>query len=205
MTFGVKERVDFVLPGNQTAFMRRIIFSMFVTLDGFFEGPEGPGDLAFHVADDEHDAYALKLLQSVDAILFGRVTYQGMAEFWPTPAAAAFAITPLMNALPKIVFSTTLQRVDWQNSLLVTSGMVDEVKTLKAAPGKDLLIMGSAGLATSVMNAGLMDEFHLLVSPVFTGRGKPLFGGLQAQHPVKRVETRTRKSGVLELTYQRVA
>ena len=120
--------------------MRKVLLSNLVTLDGFFAGPKG--ELDWHIVDEEFNQYAIDLLSKVDALLFGRVTYQLMADYWP--AAATNPSTPKsdveiadkMNNLPKIVFSKTLQEVKWNNSRLVKENIAEEISKMKQQPGK---------------------------------------------------------------------
>jgi dihydrofolate reductase len=177
--------------------MRKVILSMMVTLDGFFAGPNG--EIDWHYADEEHHRYAVELLGSADALLFGRATYQVMVSYWPS--APASEIADQMNSLPKIVFSRTLKHVEWKNSRLAGENIAEEVSKMKQAPGKDLVMLGSAALATSVMNLGLIDEYQILVNPIVLGRGKPLFNGLNERHKLTLVRTKPRDSGVVELYY----
>jgi dihydrofolate reductase len=170
---------------------------MMVTLDGFFAGPNGETD--WHYADEEHHRYAVELLGSGDALLFGRTTYQVMVNYWPS--APASEITDHMNSLPKVVFSRTLKHVEWKNSRLAGENIAEEVSKMKQAPGKDLVMLGSGTLATSFMNLGLIDEYQILSNPIVLGRGKPLFNRLNDRQKLKLVRTKPRDSGVVELYY----
>lgn len=179
--------------------MRKIIVSNLVSLDGFFEGPNH--ELDWHVVDEEFFAYARDLLNSVDTILFGRTTYQLMASYWPS--APSDAIADKMNNLPKIVFSTTLESVEWNNSRLVKGNIAEEVSQLKQQPGKDMVVLGSATLATSLLQSGLVDEYRVIVNPVLIGSGKPLFRDITETLKLKLLGTRSLASGVVMLSYRR--
>ena len=182
--------------------MRNVLFFMLVSLDGFFEGPNG--DISWHQVDEEFNDFAIEQLDSVDTLLFGRVTYQGMASYWPTPTAMKNdpIITEKMNAIPKIVFSRTLDRAEWNNTRLIKANIADEISKLKQRPGKDLIIFGSSNLAASFAEMGLIDEYRIMVSPVVIGEGTPLFKGIHQQLKLKLLKTRTFGNGNVLLYYR---
>ncbi len=177
--------------------MRRILVSNLVSLDGFYEGPND--EIDFFVVDQEFFDYAAAMLNSVDTILFGRKTYEMMAAHWPT--AAPDAIADKMNGLPKIVFSKTLEKVDWNNSRLAKGELIEAVTRLKQEPGSDIVVLGSATLASQLMQAGLIDEYRVLINPVLLGNGKPLFRGITERIKVKLLATRSLASGMVILSY----
>lgn len=179
--------------------MRKVIVSNLMSLDGFFEGPNQ--ELDWCVTDEEVFEYAKDLLRAADALLFGRVTYQHMASYWPS--APADEIADKMNNLAKIVFSRTLQEVEWKNSRLVKNNITEEVSKLKQQPGKDLVILGSASLASSLMQLGLIDEYRIVLNPVLLGSGTPLFKGIPGKIKLKLSRTKSFGSGVVVLYYQR--
>jgi dihydrofolate reductase len=182
--------------------MRKVIVFNMITLDGYFAGPNG--DIDWHSVDEEFNQFAIAQLNEVGALLFGRVTYELMAGYWPTPAAAAddTEVANLMNQLPKFVFSRTLDRAGWQNTQLVKTGAADQVASLKQQPGSDLFIFGSGKLVASLIQDGLIDEFRLIVSPLVLGRGQPMFADLQKPLKLKLEKTRTFKNGNVLLYYQ---
>jgi dihydrofolate reductase len=165
--------------------MRKLIVSNMMSLDGFFEGPNK--ELDWHVADEEFFTYARDMLRAVDTILFGRVTYQLMANYWPS--APKDEIAEKMNALPKVVFSRTLQKVDWNDSKLVRGELTDEVRKLKQSQGGDMVILGSASIASPLLEVG---------------SGKPLFAGIEKRISLKLLSTKGFASGVVLLNYQKV-
>jgi dihydrofolate reductase len=177
--------------------MRKLIVQELVTIDGFFAGPNG--EIDWHNVDDEYREYAKDFLNSLDVLLFGRVTYQLMASYWPT---ASNDIAHKMNTLPKIVFSKTLWKVEWQNTRLVIENVIEEVKNLKQQPGKDLAILGSAALVSYLMNAGLIDEYQITVVPIVLGNGKPLFKDIHDRVTMKLLKSKTLRSGSVQLFYQ---
>jgi len=181
--------------------MRNIIAFEMVTLDGFFAGPNG--EIDWHNVDEEFNEFAIDQLDSLGALLFGRVTYQLMASYWPTPVALTDdpIVAGKMNAIPKIVFSQTLDRAEWENSRLVTDDAAEAIAQIKQQPDKDAAIFGSGGLVSSLAQAGLIDEYRLIVNPVVLGNGTPLFKGVQAAIPLKLLKTRTFHSGNVLLYY----
>lgn len=153
--------------------MRKVILSNAVTLDGFFEGPNK--ELDWQIVDEENKKYAIDLLSNVDALLFGRVTYQLMADYWPAAATnpsiskSELEIADKMNNLPKIVFSKTLQEVKWNNSRLVKENSAEEISKMKQQSGKDMAIFGSGSIVSTFMQHGLIDEYRIIVNPVVLG------------------------------------
>ena len=182
--------------------MRKVFLFMMVTLDGFFEGIDHSID--WHNVDEEFNEFAIDQLNEIDTLLFGRVTYEGMASYWPTPIAIEDdpVVAGKMNAIPKIVFSRTLDSAEWNNSRLVKENIAEEILQLKQQPGRDLAIFGSANLAMSLLQMGLVDELRLMVNPVVLGKGKPLFEGIHEKLNLKLLKTRTFRSGNVLLCYQ---
>ena len=180
--------------------MRKLVYAINVTLDGFANHEAA-------VADDELHEFYTGLLREADAVIYGRVIYELMASYWPfaadnpssTPSEIEFANE--LNAIPKIVFSKTLAGVEWNNARLSKANAVEEVLKLKGQPGKDLLI-GGLSLASTFVNFGLIDEYWFLIQPIVLGSGKPLFKDLHKKVPLKLIETKTFKSGVVVLHYQ---
>jgi dihydrofolate reductase len=188
--------------GKKGLNMRNVFLFMMVSLDGFFEGPNQ--NIDWHNVDEGFNDFAIKQLDEIGTLLFGRVTYQLMASYWPTPAALADdpIVAEKMNTIPKVVFSTTLDTVDWANTRLVRGDASAEVMKLKQQPGKDLAIFGSADLTTALLQAGLVDELRIMVNPVALGNGKPLFAGLRDRVNLKLVNSRVFDSGNVLLSYQ---
>jgi len=182
--------------------MRKVILFNMVSLDGFFE--DSKAALDWHIVDAEFVAFAIRQLDSIGTILFGRITYQMMASYWPTEAAIQRdpVIARQMNQTPKIVFSTTLEAVPWENSTLVKQNPVAEVARLRQQPGKDMILFGSAKLAAVLARHGLIDEYRIVVNPIVLGSGHPLFPGVAARLPMKLLSTRVFGSGCVLLIYQ---
>jgi dihydrofolate reductase len=179
--------------------MRKVIVSNVVSLDGFFEGPGK--ELDWVVTDEEFFEYAREMLRQADTLLFGRATYQHMANYWPS--APADEIADQMNNLPKIVFSKTLQKADWNNSRLVGNNIQEEVSQLKNQPGKDMVVLGSANLASFLLQLGLVDEYRVILNPILIGGGNLLFQGIKERLRLKLLRTKLFGSGVVVLYYQR--
>jgi dihydrofolate reductase len=175
---------------------------MMVSLDGFFEGPHR--ELDWHRVDTEFNQYALELLDSVDLLVFGRVTYELMASYWPTEYATTDdpLIASRMNGLPKLVFSRTLKTSEWTNVRFAGSDPAGEIAGLKQEPGKDMAIFGSSDLALSLIQQRLIDEFRIFVNPVILGSGKRLFQGISGKLVLKLIRTRTFNSGNVLLCYE---
>ncbi len=182
--------------------MRRVFLFMMVSLDGFYEGPNQ--DISWHHVDEEFNDYAIQQLDDVDTLLFGRVTYQMMASYWPTQSAIESdpIVAGKMNSVRKIVFSRTLGKAEWNNSRLVKENIAEEVRRLKQQPGKELAIFGSSDLAVSLMQMGLIDELRIMVNPVVLGNGKPLFKGLSHKVELRLTRTRSFGSGNVLLCYE---
>ncbi|MFA7405266.1 MAG: dihydrofolate reductase family protein [Pelobacteraceae bacterium] len=182
--------------------MRNILFQMMISVDGFFEGPNR--ELDWHVVDEGFINYAVELLDSVDAILFGRVTYLMMAAYWQTPTAIANnpIVAERMNSLPKFVFSPTLEKVEWQNTTLVNGNIAEEVAHLKQKPGKDMVIFGSSDLAVALTKLGMIDEYRIIVNPVVLGSGKTLLEGFNERLGLTLIDTQTFSSGNVLLRYR---
>jgi dihydrofolate reductase len=186
--------------------MRKVLLSNLVTLDGFFAGPNG--EIDWQIVDEESHQYAIDLLSHVDALLFGRVTYQLMADYWPAAATnpstskSDLEIADKMNNLPKIVFSKTLQQVEWNNSRLVKDNIAQEISKMKQQSGKDMVIFGSGSIVPTFMQYGLIDEYRIIVNPVVLGNGKPLFKGVNDKHNLKLLKTRLFDSGIVILFYE---
>ncbi len=186
--------------------MRKIYFYNLVSLDGFFAGPGG--EIDWHRVNDEFNRYAIDLLNSVDTIIFGRITYQLFESFWPAaakdPATAPDdrLIANLIDDAHKLVFSKTLQSVTWKNARLFREVDPGEITSLKAQPGKDMVIYGSANLAQSFIRYGLVDGYRIFVNPVILGSGMPLFPGLDGRINLKLADTIRFQTGVVLLDYQ---
>ena len=185
--------------------MRKIIWTMSVSLDGFFEGPNR--ELDWHLVDDELHRHFNEQLGAMSAFLEGRVTYELMAGFWPTADADPASTGPMAEFariwrdMPKIVYSRTLERADW-NTTIARDVVPAEIIELKAEPGGDMAL-GGADLAAAFMRHDLIDDYGLYVHPVVIGHGKPLFPRSDTRRDFRLAEARTFGNGVVLLRYQR--
>src|SRR3989442_533539 len=179
------------LPGTRT-----LAATLFVSLDGVVESPE---KWSFPFWSDETQKFKVDELRATDALLLGRVTYEGFAAAWPGRKEDAFA--DRFNSMPKFVASRTLKKLAWNNSHLIRGDLAAEVSKLKQQPGQDIVIHGSPGLIRSLLPHDLIDEFRLLVYPLVLGRGKRLFGeGSKAS--LSLVESTAFSKGVVKLVYR---
>jgi dihydrofolate reductase len=195
--------------------MRKVILSMMVSLDGMTARADG--DLSWFLSDEAFETEMLAVLRSVDAMLFGRISYELLADYWPTAGTRTSADAPggftseerelefaqLMNSIPKIVFSRTLTQAEWGPARLIRGNVADEIATMKAQPGKDVVLFAGADLASHFMKLDLVDEYRLMVHPIVLGRGIPLFKDAGAERALKLREARTFPSGVVLLRYER--
>lgn len=179
--------------------MRRAVVSEFMSLDGVMEAPN---EWHFAFWHDEMGTYKFDELMASDALLLGRVTYEGFAAAWPTMEGTG-EFGERMNGLPKYVVSTTLESGDWNNTTVIRDDVASAVRRLKEEPGQNNLVGGSAGLVRSLMADDLIDEYRLMVHPVVVGKGKRLFADEGTLKTMRLVETRTFPTGVIVQTYHR--
>jgi dihydrofolate reductase len=177
--------------------MRKIVAGLFMAANGVVEKPE---TWQFPYFDEELGAALGASMAAADTLLLGRRTYEEFARYWPHQASDV-PIADYMNNTPKLVVSTTLQSVDWQNSTLINRHAFAELRKLKEAPGKNINITGSPTLVASLIGEDLLDELHLLVHPVVVGSGRHLFDGRDDRIGLRLVESKTFGSGVQALTY----
>jgi dihydrofolate reductase len=186
--------------------VRRVVVSEFVSLDGVMEAPD---QWHFQFWHDEMGKY--NELFASDALLLGRVSYQGFAEAWPSMAhheevvaermTDADRFTERMNSIAKYVVSTTLDKAEWTNSHLIKGDVAEEVGRLKQQSGLNILVAGSADLIHTLMQHDLVDEYRLMVHPVVVGHGKRLFRDGVDTAVLRLTETKTFPTGVINLTY----
>lgn len=179
--------------------MRKIVAGLFISLDGVFEAPD---QWHFPYWNDEMGEKIESQMAESDTMLLGRVTYQEFAGYWPNQNADDVPMAAYMNNTPKLVVSTTMETLDWQNSTLISGNVVEELTTLKQQPGKNISITGSGTLVRSLLRDNLLDELHLLVHPIVVGSGKRLFVDGSEQKPLQLVNAKTFGTGVLSLVYQ---
>lgn len=179
--------------------MRKIFAFLMVTMDGYDEGPAQEFD--FWNLDPEFDEFSITQLDDADTLLFGRITYEGMASYWPTAAArqGSPAIADRMNSFPKLVVSRTLDQADWPGTTIVRDPA--ELAEVKGRPGRDIELLGSSALTVTLVRLGLLDELRIMVNPVALGAGRPVLrgGGLSRY---RLLRTRVFDSGNVLLCYQ---
>jgi dihydrofolate reductase len=187
--------------------VRRLTVTEFVTLDGVMEDPGGAegfdrGGWAFQFdRGPDGDNFKLEELMESDALLLGRVTYEGFAAAWPS-VTDEVGFAEKMNSMPKYVVSSTLDEATWTNSTVLRGDVDEEVTRLKEAPGGPILVAGSRRLAHALMDHGLVDEFRLMVFPIVLGSGKRLFDGGRDRTVLRLVDSKAVGAGVLALTYR---
>ena len=180
--------------------MRKMITQVMLSIDGYFEGPHR--EIGWHNVDDEYNEYAAGLLDSAGAIIFGRHTYELMSNYWPTKTAIENdpVIANRMNQLPKIVFSKSLKKIEWDHTRLLKEADKEEIIRLKEQSAMDLVVLGSANLVSYLSNLGVIDEYQVMINPLVLGKGRPYF-----QEPQKlilnRQKTKVFRSGNVLLCY----
>ena len=185
--------------------MGRIVVTEFVSLDGVMEDPGGAEDFkhggwTFEIArGEEGDKFKLDETANSDALLLGRVTYEGFAEAWPS-REGDFA--DKFNTMPKYVVSSTLDNPSWNNSTVLKGDVVEEVSKLKKQHDGDVVVHGSAQLAQALLEHDLVDELRLMVFPVVLGSGKRLFGDASDKKRLRLADSKTVGEGVTILVYQ---
>jgi dihydrofolate reductase len=177
--------------------MRKIVVAEFITLDGVIESPD---KWSFPYWNDEISKFKEEELATSDALLLGRVTYDGFAKAWPGKKDEE-GFADRMNNYPKYVVSKSLQNPEWNNTHVITENIVQEIAKLKETEGKDILIYGSGQLVNTLLHLQLIDELHLLVYPIVLGKGKRLFKD-ESEAKLELVTSKTFSSGVVLLTYQ---
>lgn len=175
-----------------------------VTLDGYFSGPNGDISWAKQNVDDEWNKFVEENASSGGMLLMGRVTYDIMVQYWPTPQAAKNdrVVAEGMNNMPKIVFSRTLNKPDWKNTTVIKGDIASEVKRLKEESGKDMTILGSGSIVSQLTQAGLIDEYKISVNPVVIGKGRTVFEGVKDKFNLKLTKSRNFKNGNVVLFYE---
>jgi dihydrofolate reductase len=188
--------------------MRKLIVFNHVSLDGYFT--DAKGDMSFARNDNpdaEWDAFVASNASGGGMLLFGRITYELMANFWPTPFAAESMplVAQQMNKLPKVVFSRTLDKASWNNTKLVKGDLTGEIRRMKKEPGEDMVIFGSGSIVSQLAQEGLIDEYQVVVDPVALGKGRTMFDGIQEKLPLRLKKTRTFGNGNVLLCYEPMA
>jgi dihydrofolate reductase len=185
--------------------MRKLITFNNVTLDGYFTDKNGDMSWAHQLASDtEWQAFVEGNAKGGGVLLFGRVTYDMMAGYWPTPLAAKQnpVVAEQMNTRSKVVFSRTLEKAAWNNTRLIKEDAAGAVRTLKNEPGPGLVILGSGSIVSQLAQEELIDEYHVVVHPIVLGSGRTLFEGVTAKLNLKLTKSRTFGNGCVSLSYE---
>ena len=185
--------------------MPKLVTYNMVSLDAYFT--DSTGDMSWaHKKDPEWQAFVSENASGGGQLLFGRITYELLANFWPTPFAAQSnpIVVERMNSLPKIVFSRKLDKASWNNTTLVKGELTTEVQKLKREPGPNMTIMGSGSIVAQLADAGLIDEYQIVVSPLVLGNGRTLFEGVKKKLPMKLTKSRAFGNGNVVLCYERM-
>ena len=180
--------------------MSKLIMWNIITLDGYFEG-ENSWELPFHetVWNSEMERFCLEQLNSTSYLVFGRITYEGMAAYWKTEEGE---IADFMNNLPKIVCSRTLSSADWNNSILIKENVANEIATLKAKSDKDMYVFGSSNLSETLIRENLIDEYRIGIAPVIAGKGRYLFPNGLPETKLSLISSQPLTTGGIILKYK---
>jgi dihydrofolate reductase len=188
--------------------MRRLVVFNNVTVDGYFTGADGDFSWAHAGSDDaEFAAFVAQNARGGGELLFGRITYELMASYWPTPTALKNdpIVAERMNSLPKVVFSRTLDRVSWSNTKLVKGDIAAEVRKMKSQAGPGMAILGSGSIVAQLAPEGLIDEYQIVLNPIVLGKGRTMFDGIRVRLNLKLTKTRTFRNGKVFLCYEPIA
>jgi len=184
--------------------MSKLIVFNSISVDGYFTDTKGDVSWA-HQNDPEWQQFTNENVSGGGILLFGRVTYEMMQGYWPTPQAHEQLpkVADRMNRAQKVVFSRKLNNVSWQNTRLIKGNLPEEVRKLKASAGEGIVILGSGTIVSQLTQENLIDQYQLVVNPVVLGAGRTMFEGLTNQLRLKRVQSRTFNNGNVLLTYER--
>jgi len=185
--------------------MAELLVFQQITLDGYFTGANG--DLSWtkqHPMDPEFMAWTAANAKGGGVLLFGRVTYDMMAGFWPTPQAMQMMpdVAKQMNDLPKVVFSRSMKKAEWNNTRLVSSDIVGEIRKMKQAPGPGMVIMGSGSIVAQLATERVIDRYQLVIFPIVLGTGRTMFEGVHRKLTMKLTGTRSFGNGVVVADYE---
>ena len=185
--------------------MRRLAVFNSVSLDGYFVDMKGDMSWAHSGNNDaEWNAFVSGNASGGGELLFGRITYELMASYWPTPAAMENdpVVAKGMNGLPKVVFSRTMEKASWNNTKVVKGDLAAELRKMKKAPGKDMVIMGSGSIVSQIAQEGLIDEYQIVLIPIVLGKGRTMFEGVTKRLGMKLTSSRAFGNGNVFLCYE---
>lgn len=183
--------------------MKKIIAIEWLSLDGYFSDSNNGTD--WFVYDEETGKYLLKLFASFDTIVLGQVTYKMFADYWPKPNPSdpnPKELIDFMNTSRKIVFSKSLKKVDWNNSVVMEDIIPEEINKIKKGTGKDVVIFGSGSVVSQLTKLRLIDEYKFLINPIFLGNGKTIFKNEEAKSKLKLLDIKKFECGNMMLHYQ---
>ncbi len=184
--------------------MRKLLVFNQLSLDGYFTDRNGDISWAHRGSDDpEWNAFVAENAKGGGELLFGRITYDLMKSYWPTPIALKNdpVVAERMNNLPKVVFSRTLDEASWNNTTLVKGDLPAEIRRMKKEPGQDMVIMGSGSIVSQLAPEGLIDEYQFVIVPVVLGKGRTMFDGIKEKLSLRPTKTRTFGNGNIFLCY----
>lgn len=186
--------------------MRRLVVFNQVSLDGYFVDRNGDMSWA-HKQDAEWHAFVNENAAAGGELLFGRITYDLMRSYWPTPLAIKNdpIVAERMNNLPKVVFSKTMDKPSWNNTKLVKGDPASEIRKMKNEPGPDMVVFGSGSIISQLALEGLIDEYQVVVNPIILGKGRTMFDGVQKKLALKLTKTRAFGNGNVLLCYEPLA
>lgn len=187
--------------------MRKLAVFNNVTLDGYFAGKHGDISWAKGHTDAEFNAFVADNARSGGVLVLGRITYELMTSYWPTPLAMQHdpVVAERMNNLRKVVFSRTLDKASWNNTKLMKGDLTAEIRKLKSEPGDDMAILGSGTIVSQLAREGLIDEYQFVVNPVVLGEGRTMFDGIKDELSLKLTKTRPFGNGNVFLCYEPMA
>jgi dihydrofolate reductase len=184
--------------------MRKLIVFNNLSIDGRFVDRDGNMDWAREGNDEEFNAFSSENAKGGGTLLFGRVTYELMASFWPTRQAIEIfpVVAERMNSAPKVVFSRKMAKASWNNTMLVKGDIVAEVRKMKNEPGEGMVILGSGSIVSQLAPEGLVDEFQIVLNPVALGGGRSMFDGIEERLSLKLTRSRVFRNGKIFLCYE---
>lgn len=182
--------------------MRKLTVFNFISLNGYYKGQDN--DISWHRHGAEEGTFSADSLKADNILLFGRVTYEMMAFWWPSPMAAEAypEVAKGMNAAEKIVFSTIIEQPKWNNTTVMHGDIVSRIRQMKQQPGKNMTILGSGSIVSQFAEAGLIDEYQIMIDPIVLGEGTSIFKGLKHNLNLTLTDSKVFKSGVVLLSYK---
>jgi dihydrofolate reductase len=186
--------------------MRKLKLQVQISVDGFIAGPNGEMDWMTWNWDDKIKNYVTELTDSIDTIILGRKMAGGFVGHWTSvvanPDDPSYPFAKLMVDIPKIVFSKTLDKSEWENTTIAKGELADEIKKLKNQQGKDIIVYGGAGFDSSLIKEKLIDELHLFVNPAVIGNGLPIFKNISAKQDLQLIKAIPFDCGIIVLHYE---